>query len=134
MVDFERRFRKMALKLFANAKWPDFDSFTPQESEFLMYILGSGTFGNASNVIRSRVSDYVRESKNGYSVIGYCLYRLFPEKRWFEIYRPDLVNHPVRMFLFNLGRIGRAVYMLPRAVREIRAAFVQKFKKDERKW
>lgn len=91
--DYEKKRRKLALKLFSKVKYP---KLTEEENEMLNYYLMSGTYGKYSNFVKGKLKNQ--------SKISYILSCVFISRERMNEYLPFTAKSPL---LYPLGVVIR---------------------------
>ena len=91
--DYEKKRRKLALKLFSKVKYP---KLTEEENEMLNYYLMSGTYGKYSNFVKGKLKNQ--------SKISYIFSCVFISRERMNKYLPFTAKSPL---LYPLGVVIR---------------------------
>lgn len=106
IADFERQSRELAVKTFSasvNTELPEIDK------QMLEYYLTSGTYGTLENAVKVKRKKYV-EKTGKTSNLSYIINRLFPDKEWYEAYKPFYNRHLYFKPFFAMYRLFRGVF------------------------
>ena len=102
IADFEKKRRKLALKVFANG---DVSDLSEDEKELLHRYLYSGTYGTMENSIKSRIEKQYKKTGTR-SKWTYIRSRVFPDLKTMTAACPFVNNNPL---LYPAGFVVRAV-------------------------
>lgn len=100
--EFEEKSRKLALKLFSSADYPE---LAEDEQEMLGYYLGSGTYGTVSNSIETRMNSAGNRSK-----VIFILRRIFPPMETYRHYYPFFCRHKILLPIGWAYRLARGIF------------------------
>lgn len=90
IAEFERQSRELAVKIFdvsVNAELSEINR------QMLEYYFASGTYGTLENALKVKRKKYADKTGKT-SKLSYIMYRLFPDKEWYETYKPFYNRHP----------------------------------------
>lgn len=119
ILDFERRSRALAEKIFGSEKWISEISLTEEEKEMLEYYMGSCTYGTIENGVANRLHSMQKGNApiRGITKFRYFIKRLFPGRQWCKQTYPFIYRHPYLLPAFWIWRIVKQV---PTRRKEIR--------------
>ncbi len=106
IADFEKQSRALAEKVFGTGEKAE---LTEEDKQMLEKYLYSGTYGTLEKLISSRMEKYAEKTGKA-SKISYALNRLFPDKEWYEAYKPFYNRHPYLKPFFVIFRLFRGVF------------------------
>lgn len=113
--DFERTGRTLSEKIFSadgiNAGI-DFSALSASESDMLIYVYGSGTYGTIQNRCRNDLKALFSEeetSQKNKIKIRYYWNRIVPPLSWYEANTPYVYQHRYLVPFYVIGRLVRAV-------------------------
>lgn len=106
IADFEKQSRVLAEKVFGTGEKAE---LTEEDKRMLEKYLNSGTYGTLESLIKSNMEKYAEKSGKA-SKINYAVNRLFPDKEWYEAYKPFYNRHSYLKPFFVLFRFFRGVF------------------------
>lgn len=103
---FEKHRRKLAERIFSVGKPTE---LCKTERQILERYLNSGTYGTLKNSVESVKKEYYKRTGRS-SKISYVLYRLFPDREWYERYNPFYNRYPYLKPFFVIFRLFRGAF------------------------
>ena len=117
LLEFSNNMRSLSSKLFNN------ESLTDEETEMLLYIASSGTYGTIEHSVAKGI-----EKKGKF---GYLMSRIFPPMSFYKTAYPKLYKTKVLIPLAWFIRLFRIIFRNPkRAKAELKA--IRKHKKEDK--
>ncbi len=129
IVDFEKKRRKLALKVFAKGT---LSGLTADERELLKYYLSSGTYGTFENRVKSGIEKHYKKTGKR-SKLGYIRSRVFPDLKYMSLACPFVNNNPL---LYPAGVAVRCVRSVIKRGRSIyrELHILKKYDEKERRY
>jgi hypothetical protein len=117
IADFEKIARSVAFKLFSEPKEKRELNLSSDESEFLMYYIDSGVYGNMKNGIRSKLSALSENGKITFGVKAkYVLRRLFPKVDFYLFCCPVVYKHKILIPGYLFIRFFKYIFTRPKSL------------------
>lgn len=109
---FEKQRRGLAVKTFAVSANSE---ISETDRRMLAYYFSSGTYGTLEHAVKVRRKKYADKTGKT-SRLSYIMYRLFPNKEWYEACYPFYNRHPYFKPFFVIYRLFRRVFFGKKAI------------------
>ncbi len=120
LAAFEKQLRRAAVDAFSEN-----GVITEKDWQMINYMLGCGTYGNLSSMIRNKMTRIQKENgksggngKRSFLLLSYIRERLHVEESTMEDYFNFFYRHKKLRFLLPLWRIGRGLILHPKKLLE----------------